>query len=306
MPEPLRIAVTADLHWGVRPAGDEATRLLASFLRDADERPDVLILGGDIGAGHDFGPCLELFADLPCRKALIPGNHDIWVEKDDVRGDSWHVYDHVLPEVSARHGFVYLDHGPLILKEAELAIAGSINWYDYSWSIDKLPAVLPDWRERLGRKQFSQGRHNDGRFVRWSHSDQSFTEHVVAKLAGHLEECWRQAPAALVMTHHPAFYGLSFPREKPPDADGLLWDAFSGNGTLESLLATNSPRIPLIFSGHTHRERTNTLAQSRGFNIGGDYHFKRLLLIDWPSGCVVAHTFGDPGPVTPNAFAKRR
>lgn len=31
------------------------------------------------------------------------------------------------------------------------------------------------------------------------------------------------------------------------------------------------------------------------FNIGGDYHFKRLLLLDWPGGQVETHTFGDPG-----------
>src|SRR4051794_13973999 len=86
----LRLAFTADLHWGSRPAGDEATRLLHDFLRN--DPPDVLILAGDVGAGEHFDACLALFDDLSCRKAVIPGNHDIWVTDSDARGDSLQVY----------------------------------------------------------------------------------------------------------------------------------------------------------------------------------------------------------------------
>src|SRR5438034_579393 len=77
------------------------------------EPPDVLILAGDIGAGPEFGPCLALFDGLDCRKALVPGNHDVWVTADDVRGDSLAVYHEHLPALCAEHGFHYLDHGPL-------------------------------------------------------------------------------------------------------------------------------------------------------------------------------------------------
>ena len=36
------------------------------------------------------------------------------------------------------------------------------------------------------------------------------------------------------------------------------------------------------------------LGPARGINIGGDYHFKRLLLLEWPTGRVDAHVFGEP------------
>ena len=97
------------------------------------------------------------------------------------------------------------------------------------------------------------------------------------------------------MTHHPAFHGLSFPRPTPAQGlDELLWEALSGNRGMEALLAEHAERIPLIFSGHTHRAAEAQLGPARGINIGGDYHFKRLVLVDWPAATVEALTFGDP------------
>jgi hypothetical protein len=58
--------------------------------------------------------------------------------------------------------------------------------------------------------------------------------------------------------------------------------------------ASPAEHISYVFCGHTHRARENTLGPIRGFNIGGDYHFKRLLLLEWPAGRVQAHVFGDP------------
>jgi len=294
----LRIAVTADLHYGgARGRGDAATRELAAFL--AERPPDVLILAGDVGTQEHFDQCLALFADLPGRKALVPGNHDIWVTADDPRGDSLRVYREHLPAVCAAHGFHYLDAGPLLLPEASLALVGSINWYDYSWSLDRLRAQLPAWEVYLREMRFTRGgRHNDRRFVRWPLDDVRFTAEVVAALERHLSEALAQAERALVVTHHPPFFGLNYPAasDEPPSTDRLLWEAFSGNRALEEVLGRFAERVPFIFCGHTHRARENALGPSRGYNVGGDYHFKRLLLLDWPAGTVEAHVFGEPDP----------
>ena len=72
----LRLAITADLHFGHNLRGDAATVLLHEHL--LQDPPDLLLLGGDIGTDRHFTECLQLFADLPCRKALVPGNHDVW------------------------------------------------------------------------------------------------------------------------------------------------------------------------------------------------------------------------------------
>jgi predicted phosphohydrolase len=290
----MRIAVTADLHFGHNRLGDAATQLLLQHLQS--QPPDLLLLGGDIGTDEHFEACLQLFRDLPCPKALIPGNHDLWVADDDHRGDSLRVYEHHLPSLCKRHDYHYLDEGPLILPGASLAVVGSINWYDYSWSLERMKAEVPDWQWHLRNKAFSRGRHNDARFIRWNTDDVSFTAQLVNKIDAHLTQSLEQVERVLVMTHHPAFRALSFPRPIPAQGlDALLWEALSGNAALEALLQKRAERIPIILSGHTHRDVERALGPARGFNIGGDYHFKRMLLIDWPAGTVESFVFGDPG-----------
>ena len=291
---PLRVAVTADLHYGPRhPDGAAATLALAADLYH--DPPDLFVLAGDIGAGDDFERCLDLFADLPGRKALVPGNHDVWVRPNDPRGDSLTVYRDHLPRAADERGFHYLDHGPLILPDAGLAVVGSMNWYDYSWAEDRLRAVAADWRDRLRTKRFTRGRHNDANFVKWAYDDAGFTRTATAELAGHLREALACVPAALLVTHHPPVRGLSYPKPEPMDLDALLWEAFSGNAAVERLVAEYADRVPLAFCGHTHFARDVAFGPTRGFNVGGDYHFKRLLRFDWPNPAVRAREFGRTG-----------
>ena len=42
--------------------------------------------------------------------------------------------------------------------------------------------------------------------------------------------------------------------------------------------------------------REGRFGPTRGYNVGGDYHFKRLLRLDWPAGTVTAAEFADEYP----------
>jgi predicted phosphohydrolase len=287
----LQLAFTADLHWGHGGRGDEATRQLASFL--CERPPDILILAGDIGTGSYFDDCLHLFADLPGRKALVPGNHDLWVRPDAPR-DSLQVYQEDLAESCRRNGFHYLDQGPLVLPEVGLALVGSINWYDYTWSQEEIRQAYPGEEGRLTTKLFTRGRHNDTVFVRWPLDDARFTARAVAMLEQHLLQALEQIERVIIVAHHPPLRCISFPEKAPPlTLDDLLWEAFGGNRAMEDLLTRHAERIAFAFCGHTHREREGTWHGIRAYNIGGDYHYKRLLWLDWPAGTITAHQFGD-------------
>ncbi len=284
----LTLAVTADLHWGHNPQGDAATRLLVDFL--FRRPPDVLVLGGDIGSGPHFAACLDLFAALPARKALVPGNHDVWVVPEGSR-DSMDRYEVELPRASQDRGFHYLDRGPLVL-DAGLAVVGSMNWYDYSWGRPLLLERFAGQEYRLQTKEFTYGRHMDGVYVRGHGGDEALTARLAAHLAQHLQEALGQSARALVVTHHPPFRAIAFPSTSHPQTlDEVLWAALGGNTRTEELLAQHAPRIPFAFCGHTHRAREGHLGSIHGYNIGGDYRFKRLLWLEWPSGRVEAQSF---------------
>jgi predicted phosphohydrolase len=286
----LTIALTADLHWGHNPRGDDSTRLLADFLHR--HPPDVLVLAGDIGTRHHFGHCLDLFADLGGHKALVPGNHDVWVETEAAH-DSLHLYDVELPWACGERGFHYLDHGPLVLAP-DLALVGSMNWYDYSWGRELLHQRFPTEEHRLRSKELTYGRHMDGVFVRGHGGDEAFTARLAADLARHLDEALAKAEKAVVVTHHPPFRAIAFPSTAQPEKlDEVLWAALTGNSRVEELLSRHAERIPFAFCGHTHRRRQGCLGPVRGYNIGGDYRFKRLLWLDWRAGTVEAHRFGE-------------
>ena len=288
----LRLAFTADLHWGHNQRGDDATRALVSFLK-ADP-PDVLVLGGDIGTAEHFAECLNLFRDLPSRKALVPGNHDLWVNLD-APYDSLQAYTEQLPRVARECGFHYLDRGPLLFADANLALAGSINWYDYSWSRAEMEQKYPGEVQRLQTKRFTRGRHNDAVFVRWPLDDVTFTAQVVRALREQLDAALTRVAHAIVVTHHPSFLGISFPQaEAERDLDRLLWDAFGGNASLQEVMRERAARIAFAFCGHTHCARENVLDGIRGYNIGGGYPFKRLLSLEWPQRTITAHEFGTP------------
>jgi hypothetical protein len=148
-----------------------------------------------------------------------------------------------------------------------------------------------DWAERLRTKRFTRGMHNDAHFVRWPFDDRTFTDRVVGVLTADLETALKRVGRAIVVAHHPPLRGLLYPVQDPPPLDALLWRAFSGNTRVEELLSARAERIPLVFCGHTHAARECRVGPMRGFNVGSDYPFKRLLWVEWPSGEVTAEEF---------------
>jgi 3',5'-cyclic AMP phosphodiesterase CpdA len=277
----LSLALTADLHWG-HSRGMEANIQLIAALRA--HPPDVLVLAGDIGSGEHFAGCLEQFAFFTGKKCLVPGNHDIWVPRE-TEENSWHRYHVELPAVSRRWGFHYLDEGPLLFPDEDLGLVGTINWYDYTWAIERIQQLAPGEEHRLISKRFTRGRHNDANFVRWAFDDPEFTSQVVGKFEQQLLAALDLVKNVVVIAHHPPLQELGFPRDESVEQlDVLLWDAFSGNQAMETILRAHADRISLVFCGHTHRARECQIGPMHGINIGGDYQFKRLITLDWPSG----------------------
>jgi 3',5'-cyclic AMP phosphodiesterase CpdA len=282
----MRLAVTSDLHWGLSPSGDRATLELARTLETL--APDVFVISGDVGEGEAFRQCLALFASLKCARVVVPGNHDLWTR--DPAESSRERYLQVLPELAVAAGFHYLDDQPLLAPAEGVALVGSINWYDYSFADPAVEQEHPDAAEMYRAKLFPNGRHNDGRFVRLPQSDAEFTGEVVSRFAGQLAELPSTVSHVVAIQHHPPVRELFYPTPLTTIYQ-RFWLAYTGNRRMQDVVLAD-PRIRTVICGHTHAACVADVDGKRCLNIGGDYDFKRLLLLDTESGAEQWWEFG--------------
>jgi len=274
----MRLAVTADLHWGHTRVGDAATRALAGQVEAA--APDVFAIGGDVGEDRCWDECLDLFAGLSCPRLVVPGNHDLWTR--DPLVSSLALYQRDLPERARARGFHYLDGAPWVAPGGDEAVVGSINWYDYSFADPALEAVIPNVGVMYAAKLFPNGRHNDGRFVRLGMTDAEFTAAVVARFRTDLRELPATVARVTVLQHHPPLRALFYPGN-PTTVAGRVWLAYTGNRAME-VAVLGDDRVRTVLCGHTHAHVSVELSGRSCHNLGGDYDFKRLLLLDTDTG----------------------
>ena len=285
----MKLAITGDLHWGMSPKGDAATEALLQ--RVVELQPEALVLAGDIGEDDQFAAGLQRFQGLPGVKLLVPGNHDLWTRASSPA--SLELYDERLPAIAAEHGFHYLDHAPYLSAGGAEAIVGNINWYDYSFADPDLEREIPDVRKMYQAKRFPHGQHNDGRFIRLGMSDAAFTRRVVERFREQLHGLPASVERVTVIQHHPPVRELFYPTPLVT-VDQRVWLAYTGNRRMQDLVL-KEPRVRHIVCGHTHAACEADILGKRCLNIGGDYNWKRLLLLDTATGEEQAWEFGREG-----------
>ena len=279
----MRIVALADLH-----LGDASRARVAAIAHAAcGATADVLVLAGDCAAnGPERIPeALSLLSSFAGPRLLVPGNHDLWQREPPF--DTWHIYDEVIPEMAAEHGFHYLDHEPLILGDT--AFVGCMGWYDYSFRQTRAPApditVTPidvardeggqvafsavpgatvgQW-EGLEAEDYAPGgliwqtegaphaaMWNDAAHLDWGRSDPQMAQHFAARLREHLDLAAGRARRIVAVTHFVPFAELAdYHLEDPKHAFAR---AYLGSPLLgEALLA--APGVELVIYGHRHRQ----------------------------------------------------
>jgi len=275
--------VTADLHFGLYPTGDACTLELARFV--ADSGADALIIAGDVAksAQDSFAACLNLFSDFGGARLLVPGNHDLWTQRD---GNSRRLYRDVLPGLASESNFHMLDAGPWVMGRT--AFVGNIGWYDYSMANPEL---------NLTRKQYSSKKMpgictwNDLRFIRWNMQDEEFTANCCKRMQRHYKQAAAQAQQVIAVLHHLPFSDLVY-----GEASAALEfsKAFMGSVAMGELL-TSWPTLRYAFCGHRHGPATCTHGPLRTWCVGSTYMAKRLIELDLATGLHKTHIFETKG-----------
>lgn len=273
----MRILVTADLHY--RPSQRDAYVEFARWVQA--QEPDCFIIAGDIG--HPlrlFHRALQLFADLPCPRLLLAGNHDVYKGEHDSRT----LWETALPQATREEGFVWLEDEVVVLTGAEgkggeggseglagepevapeaeqvgggaVGIVGTMAWYDYSSRAQHLPYDNADYRRLKGLV------NHDADYIDWPWSDVAMARYLARRFAGRLVRLTSHPAVGqiLVVTHVPIFE-----QAVPDHPESEFWSllrAYMGNFTLGELVR-RLPRITHVVSGHIHR---------RGqWSVPGDY-----------------------------------
>ena len=289
----MKILVTADLHYDISRSR-EPVRLLAR--RVCASGGDAVVLVGDT-AGADTGQlveCLSLFDKFPGLKFLVAGNHCLWCRPGE---DSMHRYRHVLPAVAAEAGFHLLDEAPAYI--GDIALVGSVGWYDYSFRDKSLGIPEPFYRAKLapGAARYLGGhddllaahsheltdahmslgvRWMDGLHVRLGVSDEQFLDMVAATLQEHIRLAAEKARRICVFVHHLPFAAL-VPAGRPP---GFAFAAaFMGAERLGELIR-RCPKVTHVFCGHSHWPTEILVGGINVLNVGSTYTDKKLKVLE--------------------------
>ncbi|MFW6189485.1 MAG: metallophosphoesterase [Planctomycetota bacterium] len=278
--DPETILVTADLHFGLYPAGDAATLQMARRVRNSEA--DVFAICGDVGDAdvESFEACLELFEEFDGLKLVVPGNHDLWTAA--VPSDE--KYRRILPAAAADHDFHMLDVAPV--TAARVGFIGNIGWYDYSFRNERLNVPLQQYRRKELPGVCSW---NDGRFIEWEMSDEQFTEKCVRKLTSAYRAVEPEVHTVLALMHVVPFRELLYGSST---AAYEFSRAYLGSERFGRVLE-DSPKVRYAFCGHRHgadhceREGMDVVC------VGSEYRRKRMVELNLSAGNWETVTF-DP------------
>jgi predicted phosphodiesterase len=284
----MRILATADLHYN-----HGKSRRLADDLIDRINTIDfdLLLLIGDTatGDGDAIERCLSRFR-FTGPKLFVAGNHELWTHGDD----SYRLFKEDLPRRIRDGGWHWLEGNPFITDD--LAIVGSVGWYDYSFAQPQLGIprrfyenkVSPGAAELLDRfrplleqdddvsssARQIVARWNDGQFVKLHRTDEEFLDELLDDLRRQLEPITTQRVIAAI--HH-----LPFPQLLPP-SHNAQWDfakAYLGAAKLGELLL-QFRNITTVLCGHSHFPAESQIDHIRALNIGSGYRAKQCLFFE--------------------------
>ena len=289
----MRLLVTADLHYN-HPRSRESAEEVIDRMNSAGG--DVLLVVGDTAAGDGdaLERCLGRFRfDGP--RLLLAGNHELWTAGPD----SYGLFTRDLPRRARELGWQWLETEPFAPPGGDVAVVGSVGWYDYSFAADYLgiprrfyehkisPAAAERFSEfahllertddigAVGRQ--TAARWNDGRHVKLGRSDGQFLDECVERLEGHLSSpAVSSARTVVAAIHHGPFREL-LPGGRHEQRD--FAKAFLGSGRIGETLLRH-PNVRHAFCGHSHFAAEAQVGHVHAVNVGSGFRRKTFHTVD--------------------------
>ncbi|TXT53842.1 MAG: hypothetical protein BAJATHORv1_110034 [Candidatus Thorarchaeota archaeon] len=251
----MKIAAVSDIH--VAPDGSDKELVKEIHVIASDYEPDVFVIAGDIS--DDSKILSETLATLRlknCVNLYVPGNHDIWFEKETGLS-SLDKYSTVIGKICQKTGFAYLPDEPEIVSDT--AFVGSIGWYDYSFRSEEFD--IPE--ECFESKEFKGSIWYDVFSVDWEFSDREATDLFNRKLQYDLSVLPDAVEKVVYVSHHLPF------REMTLYKNILPWDFFSAfmGATSTGQILQEEERVVLAIAGHSHIRKIQKIEQITAMTV---------------------------------------
>lgn len=204
--------------------------------------PDVFIIAGDLS--HHLSILEDSLTKLRIEgipNLYVPGNHDVWFEKDPAIS-SMEKYAKAIGAICRKRGFQYLPDEPYELDS--IGFVGSMGWSDYSFARPEL--AIPE--ETYQRKEYNGATWFDVFNLDWELSDKEITDLFNKKIKYDLSILSNSVKQVVYVSHHLPFRELTIYKYRLP------WDFFSaymGSVTTGEILLQDE-RVILTISGHSH------------------------------------------------------
>ena len=134
----MRVFALSDIHIDY-----DANAEWVAGLSVADYQDDVLILAGDVSDDLKLLDwCLGTLASRFKKVLFVPGNHELWVIREDKRKNSLQKFDDVCAVVESSGASMQ------VFRERGVSIIPLLGWYDYSFGepSKELRSVWMDYR----------------------------------------------------------------------------------------------------------------------------------------------------------------
>lgn len=134
----MRIFAVSDIHIDYEANADWVANLSVSEYQD-----DVLILAGDVTDSlRKLGWCLTTLVKRFKKVLFVPGNHDLWVIRDEPQKNSFQKFNEVAAAVDSSGASMRT------FRVDGVTIVPLLTWYDYSFGQpnDELRQIWMDFR----------------------------------------------------------------------------------------------------------------------------------------------------------------
>jgi len=271
----MKTAFTADIHNHPSFVSGDLLNRFADEVRS--EKPDLIILGGDIGETLADPELVRKVFQAFGGGAFVLGNHDLWCRS--LSYSSHDLWDKILPEMGAEEGWHYLERENWIKNG--IAVVGSYLHYDYSAADPEGAAVthigtnFPEWTTDEYYERMKKRVVNDAKYFKGLPRDKVFAEQIGEGFRKRLLDAEKdpEVHSIIVATHVPCM--PSQITRKPQEWHWSCATAYFGNlSHTETIMGCS--KVKYVFSGHSHQGNRATVEFHDGhevevINLDADY-----------------------------------